>query len=102
MENVVSVTEARIHLGELMRKVVETGQPVVVARAGKPQVVMVSVKKFEQMQEFQETTKDWRALVAQARTQIKNELGGQLLPAPEKIIQQMREKRDAQLLDNLR
>ncbi|NPV06840.1 MAG: type II toxin-antitoxin system Phd/YefM family antitoxin [Anaerolineae bacterium] len=46
MDKVVSATEARVHLGELMREVVESDRPVMVQRAGKEQVVILSVRRY--------------------------------------------------------
>ena len=49
MSKTMSATEARIHFGELMRHVTEQKEPVFVERAGKPQVVVISVAEYEQL-----------------------------------------------------
>jgi prevent-host-death family protein len=36
MKRTVSATQARIHFGELMRRVVESQEPIIVERGGKP------------------------------------------------------------------
>jgi prevent-host-death family protein len=41
MPRTVSATEARVHFGEVIRAVAETGETYVVERAGKPQVAIV-------------------------------------------------------------
>ena len=43
MERIVDVTQVPFRFGELLRRVVEEDQPVVVEQAGKPQVVILSV-----------------------------------------------------------
>jgi prevent-host-death family protein len=98
MERTVSATEARIRFGELMRRVVESQEPVTVERGGKPHVVVLSVDKYESLLAGQQEQEDWRELVHQAREQIRAELGERELTPPEDVLQQMREERDAQLL----
>jgi prevent-host-death family protein len=100
MEQTVSATEARIHFGELMRRVVERGEPVIVERGGKPEVVVVSIAEYERLRANKNG--DWLQRVDEVREQIRQELGDRTLPPPEDIIREMREERDAQLLDNLR
>jgi prevent-host-death family protein len=98
MERMVSATDARVHFGELMRWVVESQKPVIVERAGKPHVVMLSMGEYERLLTGRQAQDDWRELTRQARDQIEADLGERELPAPEEIIRQMREERDAQLL----
>ena len=98
MKRTVSATEARIHFGELMRRVVESQEPIVVERGGKPHVVVLSVDQYEDLLAGQRPQEDWRELVHQAREQIRAELGGRELTPPEEMLRQMREERDAQLL----
>ncbi len=45
----MSATEARVHFGELMRRVVEGQEPVIVERGGKPKVVVLSVAEYERL-----------------------------------------------------
>lgn len=96
MEQIVSATEARVHFGELMRRVIETDMPVVVERDGKPQVVVISKQMYDRMRKGQ-AAEDWWERVLQCRERIRRELKGRTLPAPEDIIRQMREERDEQL-----
>lgn len=49
MEQVVSATYARIHFGELMRQAVRTGKPVIVERAGKPCVAVLSIEAYRRL-----------------------------------------------------
>jgi prevent-host-death family protein len=99
MGRVITATEARIHFGELMREVVENQQPVIVERGGKPQVVVLSISEYENLLAGQAQREDWRTLLAQAHERIRADLGDRKLPPPEDIIREMREERDAQLMD---
>jgi len=98
MNRTVSATEARIHFGELMRRVVESQEPIIVERGGKPHVVVLSIEKYEGLLAGQQEQENWRERVQQAREQIRTELGERELPPPEEVLRQMREERDAQLL----
>jgi prevent-host-death family protein len=98
MKRTVSATQARIHFGELMRRVVESQEPIIVERGGKPHVVVLSVDQYESLLAGQQHQEDWRELVQQAREQIRAELGERQLTPPGEVLRQMREERDAQLL----
>ncbi len=102
MNKVMSATDARIHFGELMRHVVENDVPVFVEKLGKPQVVVLSVGVYERLRDASvEGGKDtlFQEILSYASSIQVHDRSP--LPAPEAIIQQMREERDAQLLDNL-
>ena len=98
IKRTVSATEARIHFGELMRRVVESQEPIIVERGGKPHVVVLSVDQYEDLLAGRQQQENWRELVQQAREQIRAELGERELTPPEEVLRQMREERDAQLL----
>ncbi len=100
MEKAISATEARVHFGELMRRVVERDESVIVERGGKPEVVILSIAEYKRLRK--QNHDDWLERVDRLREQIRQELSGRTLPPPEEIIREMREERDAQLLDNLR
>lgn len=98
MQRTMSAIEARIHFGELMRRVVEQQEPVIVEHSGKPHVVVLSVDKYQQLLAAQEEREDWRELVRQAREQVRADLGGRELTPPEDVLREMREERDEQLV----
>jgi prevent-host-death family protein len=97
MERTISATDARIHFGELMRRVVENQESVIVERSGEPHVVVISVDAYERLLAAQEEQEDWRALVTQARAQAGADLGDRELTPPEEVVRQIREERDEQL-----
>jgi prevent-host-death family protein len=104
MERKISATEARIHFGELMRKVTESGEAYIVERDGKPQVVVLSATEYEQLHRAtaRDEWSDTLAAAARLREKIAGRRGGIPLPPVEDLIRQLREERDEQLLDNLR
>ena len=99
MPRSVTATEARIHFGELMRHVVETEEPVIVERSGRRQIVLMSVPEYERLCAGQTAGRDWRELLSQAHERIRLDLAGRELPPAEDVIREMREERDAQLMD---
>lgn len=101
MQRTVSATDARIHLGELMRQVAEQNQAIVIEHSGKPHAVLLSMETYERLLAAQEAQQDWRELVARARDQMRVDLDGRPLPPPEAILRAARETRDDQL-DHLR
>ncbi|MEJ2750048.1 MAG: type II toxin-antitoxin system Phd/YefM family antitoxin [Anaerolineae bacterium] len=97
----MSATQARVNFGEVMRQVVERNRPIIVERAGKPQVVILSIESYEQLIAAQRGDRD-DILLEQAkalRERIQARLGDAKLPAPEDIIAQMREERTRELTD---
>ncbi len=97
MERVVSATEARVHFGELMRRAVENREPIIIERAGKSVVVVLSVEEYERLRRAQ-SPQDWRSLVDRARASIQADLGDRGLPASEEVLRQAREERDERLM----
>ena len=103
MEQKITATNARIHFGEIMRQVTEEGEPVIVERSGKPQVVIMSVEAYEKIKAVQQQV-GWQETLAQAiqvGARIKARRDGQPLTPPEDVVGQVREERDAQI-DDLR
>jgi len=49
MEQTMTATHARIHFGEVLRKVAKGGHRIIVERAGRPQAVMLSVSEYERL-----------------------------------------------------
>lgn len=99
MGNVVSATEARARFGEVMRRAAESREPVVVKRAGKPYVVIISVDEYERLQAMS-SQEDWprtRDAIVEVNRRIRARRGDSPLTPPEDLIREMREARDAEL-----
>ena len=99
MKTTISATEARVHFGEVMRRVTENGETIVVERGGKPQVVVVSVAEYERLRERKPSPEALRRRLDRLHEKIWIELNGRELPDIDQLIHDMREERDAQILD---
>jgi prevent-host-death family protein len=96
MERRMSATQARARFGALMQQVVDSQQPIIVGRRGKPQVVILSVAEYERLRAFQDS-EEWRESlkrVIKVGARIKARKRGQSLSPPAEVIRQVREKRD--------
>lgn len=95
MLETVTATQARVHFGELLQRVIRSKEAIIVERAGKPLAVILSMDEYERLSAPDEEP-GWKTLVQQAREQIRAELGErELLPADE-IIRLMREERNVE------
>jgi len=97
METTVTATEARVRFGEMMRRVTEEHNTIIVARGGEPTMVMLSIDEYERLQTAVQNQEHWLDRVRQTRAQLAAKLGDREIPPSEEIIRQMREDRDAQL-----
>jgi prevent-host-death family protein len=95
VRHIVSATEARTHLGELMRKAISERHPIIIERGGQPHVVMLSIAEYERL--LRGRQENWGELVQRARAQIRAEIGERDLPPSEEVLRQTREQRDEQL-----
>ncbi len=102
MTRTITATEARVHFGELMRGVVDSQEPVIVERGGKPLVVIVSVDQYERLRAGSGGKEPWRERMEQTWGQIRREGRGRLDPPADEVIRDMREERDAEAVDGLR
>ena len=91
MEHTISATQARIRFGELMQEA-QKG-PVTVERDGKPQVVVISKRAYDELISNVPGS-GWRTLLLETHRRVQIELAERDLPTPEEIIQQERETRD--------
>ena len=99
MERVVTATEARVRFGEMMRRVVEDDEAIIVERDGKRQVVLISIDEYDH---YKAKKPSWEFLLEQSHELVAQEMGDRKLPPAEEIISKMREERDGQLQDLLR
>src|SRR5687767_5135574 len=97
MASVVSATEARIHFGELLRRVAEQGEVITVERGGRPQAVVLSVREYERLRGRRDDRTEFWTRLNRLHERMRAELGDRELPPPEEVIEQMREERDAEI-----
>jgi prevent-host-death family protein len=101
MDTVVSATDARVHFGELMRQVMETGKAVTVERGGKPAVVVVPVAEYEQLNAAlrRQRWEDWHKRLDALHALIRAEVGDRDVPDAVELIRQGHEERDQDIWD---
>jgi prevent-host-death family protein len=86
MEQVVNATEARVRFGEMIRRVLNDQETIIVERFGEPQVVILSLVEYHRLKATEQYQVDWRKRVDEAREQIARDLNGAELKPPEEII----------------
>jgi prevent-host-death family protein len=69
-EDVIPVTDLKAHLSEVVRRVEESGRPVVLTRHGRGVLVLMSVHSYEEMQELHEGA-ELRYAVEEAEREIR-------------------------------
>jgi prevent-host-death family protein len=97
MAKTVSAAEATSDFDDVMQWVAREGTAIVVEREGAPYVAVVPIQEYDRWSE--PPPEDWETLVEAARAEIRAHLGGRTLPPADETIREMREERDAQLLD---
>ncbi len=99
MEQVISDVEAREHFDDVMRRVVESNEAVIVERDGARQVVVLPVAEYERMRtgSYGPGSSDALERLAQLGDEIRARRGGQPLTEPDEIIHEMREERNAEI-----
>ncbi len=101
MERVISATEARVRFGQLMQRVAENDETVIVERDGVPRVAILSIENYRNLKGEESSLKQWEADLRRVHERLRAELGDSQLPSSVELIQQMRAERDEQL-DRLR
>ena len=97
MQVTVSATEARVHFGELMQDAVQHQQPIIVEKAGKPQVVIIAYDRYQQL--VRDENDDWRTLLAQGHAKVNAFRAGQGSPSAVEMVDEGRRARDEELPD---
>ncbi len=97
----MSATDARVHFGEVLRRV-RDNEIITVEHGGKPKAVILSVEEYERLRSAQTEGGDWWDRARTNRERIDRELGDRQFPDVLEMIHQMREERDAQVMDSMR
>lgn len=97
MERTVSATEARVRFGELMQRVGERNETVIVERDGVPRVVVLSIDAYERLRESQKNAWDeWESRLADFHAELQARLGDDEIHSSVDEIKTMRAERDEQ------
>ena len=102
--NRISATEARVHFGEIYRRVTENDETIVIERNGKPGAVLLSVDEYEALRQNkigEYKRPEWLENVIRIGQEFAAERAGKPLIDWQKIIDEGREERDAQLLEGM-
>lgn len=62
MDRIISATEAKARLGELMRLAVDSGDNIIVESHGKPQVALIPYVEYEELQKLKQRARREEAL----------------------------------------
>lgn len=101
-KKVVSVEEAHERFPDLARQVAEEETTVVVEHLGVPHLVVLSPREYARLGGRLSEPDDWIAALDRLHASIREERGDRELPDLSDLFHEMREERDAQLLDGLR
>ena len=96
MASTLTATEARVRFGEMLRRVVEGGETIIVERGGDPQVAVISIAEYERLRAYTRG-RDALARAASVRERMRARLGDRELEPAEDVIRKGREERDEDL-----
>ena len=100
MTRTMTATEARVRFGELMRRVSQGREVVVVERGGQPMVVMLSVPEYEGLRSSAQA-ENWRGSLDRALAtgqRLREGRAGVPLTPSEQVLDQTRGVRDDELM----
>lgn len=100
MGTTMSATQARVHFGDVLRRVREN-EIITVEHAGKPEAVIMSVEEYERLKAHAPAEDDWWERLLETRALFRQALGDKDFDVDE-LIETMREERDEELLNGLR
>lgn len=100
MPSVVSATEARVHFGDILRRVGERGETILVEKGGRLQAVVMGAAEYERLLARTEPGA-WREKALRARELVRAERTGASWPPVEEMLRADREQR-GEHLDGLR
>ena len=95
MQTRISATEARIHFGEVMQDALRNQQPIIVEKAGKPQVVILAYDRYRQL--VNNEPEEWEAMLARGHALVNDYLAGRELASPVEMLEEARRTRDEEL-----
>jgi prevent-host-death family protein len=100
MSKVMSATQARVHFGEVLRRV-ENNETITVERGGKPKAVILSIGEYQKLKSGGSSAPSWEEQLRRTQERFLREATNVEYDVEENI-RQMREERSDQLFDDLR
>ncbi len=94
----ITATEARVHFGEIYRRVAENDETIVVERNGKPGVVILSVDAYEELS-GETPAPNWLEAAQRSAEAFRPFFEANPDYDVVEMIREMREERDEQILD---
>lgn len=99
-ESTISATAARVHFGEVMKRV-ENDETLIVERSGQPRVVIMSMDEYRRLREEPSDRASLNERILKAQERYLREAADATYDVEEDI-RQMREERSVELDDRLR
>ncbi len=94
MPDVITATEARVHLGAVLDRLQDEGGPIIVERGGRAQAVLLSLATYERISDSQAGSEAKLLERARAlRSRVRDQAGGPL-PDPTTVLHEARDERD--------
>ena len=100
MKSTMSADDAKGHFDEVLRRV-ENNEAVTIERDGEPKAVIIPVDEYRRLQDTSSGDERWRAAIKRSSEAITRATGGKRIDWNQ-IIEDMRDDRSEQLLENLR
>lgn len=99
MKHSLSATEARVHFGEVLERVAQADEPVIVTRGARPVAVIVSFEAYQHLAAQAGRNAAYRALdeACRVRERTAIEMGPSARPAIEGALDAVRQERDDEL-----
>lgn len=99
MNTRVSATKARVHFGEILRRV-ENNETITVERAGEPKAVIISIEEYDRLRDEAQPVESWQKQLERTQERFLREARDVDYDVNE-IIRTMREERSEELYEDL-
>lgn len=99
MSRTMSATEARVHFGEVLRRV-ENNETITVERGGQPKAVIISIDQYTRLRDRQRTANEWEKHLTNTRERYLREARDVHYDV-EGELRRMREERGGDFTDDL-
>jgi antitoxin (DNA-binding transcriptional repressor) of toxin-antitoxin stability system len=102
MTKSITVSEAQDHMRDIVEQVAQSGETIVLEVDGRPMAMLVPIDQDQHPDIDAYHPSEWVLRARRSRERIAESLGDSSFPSIDDVFEQMREERDAQLLNDLR